>query len=62
MSTLSFNWDDAHADLPSDSEATEEDLLDNPVLKVSRPVTACTRCELARVSTTVVPIIDSRDM
>ncbi|EGO59598.1 hypothetical protein NEUTE1DRAFT_61178, partial [Neurospora tetrasperma FGSC 2508] len=49
MSTLSFNWDDAHADLPSDSEATEEDLLDNPVLKVSRPVTACTRCRSAKI-------------
>ncbi|KAK3955161.1 fungal-specific transcription factor domain-containing protein [Pseudoneurospora amorphoporcata] len=49
MSTMSFNWGDADADLPSDSEATEEDLLDNPVLKVSRPVTACTRCRSAKI-------------
>ncbi|KAA8629195.1 hypothetical protein SMACR_03742 [Sordaria macrospora] len=49
MSTMSFNWGDPDADLPSDSEATEEDLLDNPVLKVSRPVTACTRCRSAKI-------------
>ncbi|KAK1780047.1 fungal-specific transcription factor domain-containing protein [Copromyces sp. CBS 386.78] len=49
MSTMSFNGGDADADLPSDSEATEEDLLDNPVLKVSRPVTACTRCRSAKI-------------
>lgn len=55
--TMSFTWDDPHADLPSDSEATEEDLLDNPVLKVSRPVTACTRCEPARLSTRIAPIL-----